>query len=80
MNRPLRVGLVGAGMVSQYHVAGWRECPDAQLVAIADPDLSKAKARAVLVPGAHVFETLGEMISVCDLFQRDSEGPGNTSE
>ncbi|WP_197916414.1 Gfo/Idh/MocA family protein [Thiosulfatihalobacter marinus] len=78
MNRPLRVGLVGAGMVSQYHVAGWRECPDAQLVAIADPDLSKAKARAVLVPGAHVFETLGEMISVCDLDAIDIVTPPAT--
>lgn len=27
MTRPLRIGLVGAGMVAQYHIRAWRACP-----------------------------------------------------
>jgi predicted dehydrogenase len=44
--RALRVGLVGAGMISAFHLAAWRARPDARVVAIADPDLAAAERRA----------------------------------
>ena len=44
--RPLRVAFAGAGMISFYHLTGWRQTPGAELVAICDPDLDKARARA----------------------------------
>ena len=44
---PLRIGLVGAGFVSQHHLNGWqREAARACVVAIADPSLRHAQARA----------------------------------
>jgi len=48
MSAPLlRIGLVGAGWVTQHHLAGWqREAARARVVAIADPSLANAQARA----------------------------------
>lgn len=48
MSAPLlRIGLIGAGWVTQHHLAGWqREAARARVVAIADPSLANAQARA----------------------------------
>jgi predicted dehydrogenase len=47
MNPPLRIGLIGAGWVTQHHLAGWqREAARARVVAIADPSLTNARSRA----------------------------------
>jgi len=38
MNEPLRIGLIGAGMVSRHHLIAWAAIPDrAKVVAVADP-------------------------------------------
>ena len=42
----LRIGFVGAGAISQYHLVGWSETPDAQVVAICDIDEARARAKA----------------------------------
>jgi len=42
----LKVGMIGAGWVTQYHLPGWRERGDARVVAICDPDIDAARARA----------------------------------
>ena len=46
MARQLRVGFAGAGAISQYHLVGWSEMPDARLVSICDIDEAKARAKA----------------------------------
>ena len=47
MSAILRVGLVGAGWVTQHHLAGWRrESARARVVAIADPSEDRARERA----------------------------------
>ena len=43
---PLRVAIAGAGMVSRHHLIAWSNCPNAQVVGIADPDIARARARA----------------------------------
>jgi len=45
MNNPLRIGLIGAGMIGRKHAAYLEASPDADLVAIADPS-PEAKAFA----------------------------------
>ena len=45
-HRRLRIGIAGAGAISQFHLAGWRALPDVDLVAICDPDDDRAAARA----------------------------------
>jgi D-apiose dehydrogenase len=45
--RPLKVALAGAGMISWYHLVGWRKLGDrVRLAAICDPDAAKAATRA----------------------------------
>jgi D-apiose dehydrogenase len=44
--RPLRVAMVGAGMISAFHLRAWKSVPGAELVAVVDPDAARAEARA----------------------------------
>ena len=47
MNQPLRIGLIGAGMVSRHHLIAWANISDqAHVVAIADPSSENAARRA----------------------------------
>ena len=47
MNQPLRIGLVGAGMVSRHHLIAWGSIADqARVVALADPSADNAARRA----------------------------------
>lgn len=45
-SRKLRVGILGCGQVSPYHLLGWSRCPGIELVATCDPVLERAQARA----------------------------------
>jgi len=51
----LRIGFAGAGAISQYHLVGWSEMPDAQVVAICDIDEARAhaKAQAFSIPAVY---------------------------
>ena len=42
----LRIGLAGAGAISQYHLFGWSEMADAQVVASRDVDETRTRAKA----------------------------------
>lgn len=56
ITRPLRVGLLGAGMVSTHHLHAWRSLGGAALVlAIADfdPQRSAQQAQAFGIPASH---------------------------
>lgn len=47
MRERRRLGIIGAGWVSAYHLPGWQEqAGRVELVAIADPSLDAARARA----------------------------------
>ncbi len=52
---PLRVGLIGAGMISRYHLTAWQRCPGAEVVAVADPSAAAARDRAAEfgIPAIH---------------------------
>lgn len=46
MNKPLRIGLVGAGMVSHHHLIAWADIAgQASVVAVADPSPENAARR-----------------------------------
>ena len=48
MNKPLRIGLIGAGMVSRHHLIAWADIAErARVIAIADPSRENATRRAV---------------------------------
>jgi len=51
----LRVGMVGAGMISHHHLVAWSRETRAEVVAICDPEIERAKRRAAEfgLSGAH---------------------------
>jgi len=73
---PLRVGLIGAGWVTQHHLAGWSRLRDrAQVVAIADPSRERAAARAAEHGIAQVYASAEEMLDRAGLDAVDVAAP-----
>jgi predicted dehydrogenase len=62
MAEKLRVGFAGAGAISQYHLTGWSEIADAQVVAICDLDQNKAHAKAQAFGVPKVYTDFRAMI------------------
>ena len=62
LNRPVRVGLIGAGGMADYHVAGFQRA-GAEVVAIADPDPAAAEAAAAKFDVLQVFDSAEEMMA-----------------
>lgn len=58
----LRVAIAGAGWVSAHHLAAWRACANADVVAICDPDAGRRAARASEFGIARTFADAAEMI------------------
>ena len=72
MNKPLRIGLIGAGMVSRHHLIAWAQIADqARVIAVADPECGGAVTIFASFP-AHKYpatqvdrlEILGETGSI----------------
>lgn len=59
---PLRVALVGAGMISAYHLIAWSRLADAEIVAVVDPDLDRAASRAATFGVPRHYASLGELL------------------
>lgn len=55
MSAPLRIGVLGCGMISADHLAAWAKCRDATVAAVCDPLLERARARAAefRIPAAY---------------------------
>ena len=62
MTEPLRVALVGCGMISLYHLRAWRAA-GAELVALCDTDIAKARARAAEFGVARVHDDPAELFA-----------------
>ena len=62
VGRPLRIGLIGAGGMADYHVAGFRNA-GADVVAIADPNQDVADAAADKFEISDVYDNAGDMIA-----------------
>jgi len=73
---PLRVGLIGAGWVTQHHLAGWRRLDGkAQVMAIADPSRERAAARAAEHGIARVYDDARQMLDEVELDAVDVAAP-----
>jgi len=56
LQRPLRVGVIGAGYAGRMaHLPAWARVPGAAVVAVCDPDPAARAAAAPLAPGAASF-------------------------
>ena len=76
MTAPLRVGLVGAGWVTQHHLAGWARLPElARVVAIADPNPDAVRARAEAFGIGRTFASAAQMFEQVELDAVDVAAP-----
>ena len=79
MKPRLRVGFIGAGWVTQHHLAGWqRETARARVVAIADPSLASAQARADAFGIDKVYADAQAMLAAETLDAVDIASPRDT--
>lgn len=75
-SKPLRIGLIGAGWVTQHHLRGWASnAHRAQVVSIADPNLEQAQARADSFGIAKVFPDAQTMLAQGNLDAVDIAAP-----
>jgi myo-inositol 2-dehydrogenase/D-chiro-inositol 1-dehydrogenase len=63
VTEPLRVGVVGAGLIAGCHVRAYGTVPDVEVVAVADPQRAKAEQLARTV-GATAFADLEELLAL----------------
>jgi predicted dehydrogenase len=76
MAEPLKIGLIGAGWVTQHHLKGWARIADrARVVAIADPSRERAEARAKEFSIPAVFESAQAMLDAGGLDAVDIAAP-----
>src|SRR6188768_2380453 len=76
MNQPLRIGLVGAGMVSRHHLIAWRHITDrARVVAVADPSADNAARRAAEFGIPHTYPSAEAMLASVELDAVDIAAP-----
>jgi predicted dehydrogenase len=77
--RPLRVALAGAGLISWYHLTAWsRLAHQIELVAICDPNRSRADRRAREFDIPSVYESADEMLAGEDIDAIDIVSPRAT--
>jgi predicted dehydrogenase len=76
---PLKVALAGAGMISWYHLVGWRNLGErARVVAVCDPDAAKAAKRAEEFSIPHVYRDADAMFAAEAIDALDVASPRQT--
>ncbi|MGH6712181.1 MAG: Gfo/Idh/MocA family protein [Bradyrhizobium sp.] len=76
MNQPLRIGLVGAGMVSRHHLIAWASIADqARVVAVADPSVDNAARRASEFAIPNTYASAEMMLAAGELDAIDIAAP-----
>jgi D-apiose dehydrogenase len=76
MTQPLRIGLIGAGMVSRHHLIAWANIPDrARVVAVADPSADNAARRASEFGIALTYPNAEAMLAAIELDAIDIAAP-----
>jgi D-apiose dehydrogenase len=76
MSKPLRIGLIGAGMVSRHHLIAWASIADrARVVAIADPSRENAARRAEEFGISNIYPEAGAMLAAAELDAIDIAAP-----
>ena len=76
MSKPLRIGLIGAGMVSRHHLIAWADIPDrARVVAIADPSRENAARRADEFSISQIYADAEAMLAASELDAVDIAAP-----
>src|SRR5438552_6277496 len=76
MSQPLRIGLIGAGMVSRHHLIAWASISDqARVVAVADPSSENAARRASEFEIPQTWGSAEAMLAATELDAVDIAAP-----
>jgi D-apiose dehydrogenase len=76
MNKRLRIGLIGAGMVSRHHLIAWGDIADrARVIAIADPSRENAARRADEFGISNIYADAEAMLAATELDAVDIAAP-----
>ena len=64
--RPLRIGVIGTGSISHFHMGAYQKNPRVQLYAVCDLNLERAQKAAEKygVPEERVFTDMAEMLKL----------------
>ena len=77
--KPLKVALAGAGMISWYHLAGWRNLGGrVRVVAVCDPDAAQAAKRAEEFSIPNVYRDADTMFASETIDALDVASPRQT--
>jgi D-apiose dehydrogenase len=77
--KPLNVALAGAGMISWYHLVGWRNLGErVRLVAVCDPDSARATKRAEEFSIPRVYRSADAMFAAEAIDALDVASPRQT--
>jgi D-apiose dehydrogenase len=77
--RPLKVALAGAGMISWHHLVGWRSLGErVRVVAVCDPDTTRAAKRAEEFAIPHVYRDATVMFMAEAIDALDVASPRET--
>jgi predicted dehydrogenase len=60
---PIRTAIVGLGRIYDLNVLAYRDNPDAEVVALVDPDPARREARGAEWPAAATFESVESLIA-----------------
>ncbi|HUI60273.1 MAG TPA: NAD-dependent epimerase/dehydratase family protein [Steroidobacteraceae bacterium] len=60
----MKIGIVGSGMISGHHLWAASRYPGAEIVGIADRDLSRARSQAALFNVSRTFASLTELLEL----------------
>src|SRR5436190_9646607 len=78
-SKPLKVALAGAGMISGYHLIGWRNLGErVRVVAVCDPDAANAAKRAEEFSIPHVYGNGDAMFAAETIDALDVASPRQT--
>lgn len=76
MNKPLRIGLIGAGMVSRHHLIAWAAIAEqARVIAVADPSRDNAARRAGEFGISQIYDDAEAMLATTQLDAIDIAAP-----
>ena len=76
MPGPLRVGLIGAGEVSQLHAIGYAASPNSKVVAVADKEVERAEFRAQQLGVTKTYDSADKLLKDPDVDAVDICVPG----
>ncbi len=64
---PVRIGIIGTGIIGQGHLREYQALPDVRIVAVADLDGAKAREVAARHPGAVAYEDYHDLLRRDDI-------------